>query len=818
MSADFVIPDWLAPAEPPPQPVVADVDPHQVEGLVNRFIAGKQEALFTAPDAYYRTTGADAVDGAPALLDRLDAMRDATLEAAGDDGTRFILGPRLDVHLDDVRDGVGRHVARQQDEFARQVISERQSLLQRAAELEHTDDDKLAGLAEANASAARELARLNGQAERPAMDSARSTIWHSAIAQRIANGDGAGALELFQRARHQLNDGHVRSLATPLQVARQEQAADQWIASQAAIDGPPLEERLDADPNLSPEGKYIVRAKVDARNSAEESRRAATVQALNDQVQAALGALATRPGTYKTSTFARAAEAYAAAGEPGKAEATRRLALQESTLAAFAQASADKQQRLIDELPPGDLRTNALAIQRRQTDSFTRDAFAAGTALYAEVGPPAPIDDIQGRVRQARQIAQRRGAPTVPFTTGEIADMQQALATGSDAEKKAIRSVLATMPSEMQAAIEPAASGTPEVSSPGAERPLGEDKPSPSSNAGESADNPLAGADVHVVHQDDGSAKVTANGVQTPAGTANVSFSTDRERRSASAETVLPDGRRIESRRTTSDGRAWSQIDTVRDADGTVRATLTTTFDGTRYSQTYTPADGEARTATWNAAQDPGSPVQQVGYDEVLPYAAMGAAAGIAAIASAPVAAAAGLLGVALLALSLKGDSGDQGKAAPLETKPPQESDEDGEGEQQRPGIGHNSGKTPDPDDDRKPPPGGTAPIEAAQSGQDDPDKERRETERVSRTISKGHAYQKHVIDRGEFPEIHSPEDFANHIDKVMNNPTHKKSKKDGRTVYWDDPSGTIVFRNPKDPDGGTAFRPRDGKAYFDKQ
>ena len=65
MSAEFVIPDWMARAEPPPQPALDDVDPHRVEALVNRFIAAKQEAMFTAPDAYYRTTGGDAVDAHP---------------------------------------------------------------------------------------------------------------------------------------------------------------------------------------------------------------------------------------------------------------------------------------------------------------------------------------------------------------------------------------------------------------------------------------------------------------------------------------------------------------------------------------------------------------------------------------------------------------------------------------------------------------------------------------------------------------------------------------------------------------------------------
>jgi hypothetical protein len=72
MSVPLAIPEWLvdktSPAQAPPD--TSDVNPYRVEDLVNRFITGKQEALFTAPDAYYRTTDADAVDGAPGIVDR----------------------------------------------------------------------------------------------------------------------------------------------------------------------------------------------------------------------------------------------------------------------------------------------------------------------------------------------------------------------------------------------------------------------------------------------------------------------------------------------------------------------------------------------------------------------------------------------------------------------------------------------------------------------------------------------------------------------------------------------------------------------------
>jgi hypothetical protein len=53
MSIPFEIPEWLvAQSDPPPPPV----DDHRVEGLVNGFIAGKQDALFDAPDAYGEET------------------------------------------------------------------------------------------------------------------------------------------------------------------------------------------------------------------------------------------------------------------------------------------------------------------------------------------------------------------------------------------------------------------------------------------------------------------------------------------------------------------------------------------------------------------------------------------------------------------------------------------------------------------------------------------------------------------------------------------------------------------------------------------
>src|SRR5580658_8635614 len=133
MSIQFQMPDPADAVPTDTSPDTSAVDPHQVESLVNGFIANKQAALFDSSDAYYRTSGADAVNGAPTVVNQLNTLRQATLNSAGDDATRAALEPRLDAHLDDALDGIARHVETQRDVFHRQTLADRQSLIQRAA-------------------------------------------------------------------------------------------------------------------------------------------------------------------------------------------------------------------------------------------------------------------------------------------------------------------------------------------------------------------------------------------------------------------------------------------------------------------------------------------------------------------------------------------------------------------------------------------------------------------------------------------------------------------------------------------------------------
>ncbi|MFM6370040.1 MAG: RHS repeat-associated core domain-containing protein, partial [Dolichospermum sp.] len=86
----------------------------------------------------------------------------------------------------------------------------------------------------------------------------------------------------------------------------------------------------------------------------------------------------------------------------------------------------------------------------------------------------------------------------------------------------------------------------------------------------------------------------------------------------------------------------------------------------------------------------------------------------------------------------------------------------------------------------------------------------------IGQEIAGGHAFEKHILNRGEFPGIRTRQQFSQHIENVVNHPTASKQLSNGRTAYWDDASGTVVIRNPKASDGGTAFQPTSGKSYFD--
>jgi RHS repeat-associated protein len=86
-------------------------------------------------------------------------------------------------------------------------------------------------------------------------------------------------------------------------------------------------------------------------------------------------------------------------------------------------------------------------------------------------------------------------------------------------------------------------------------------------------------------------------------------------------------------------------------------------------------------------------------------------------------------------------------------------------------------------------------------------DDERHFSEEACR-IANGHAFGKHG-------EEETPDELAEIIDDTIENPTHSAELGNDRSAYYDEKSNTLVIVNPKDPDGGTVFKPRNGIEKF---
>lgn len=89
---------------------------------------------------------------------------------------------------------------------------------------------------------------------------------------------------------------------------------------------------------------------------------------------------------------------------------------------------------------------------------------------------------------------------------------------------------------------------------------------------------------------------------------------------------------------------------------------------------------------------------------------------------------------------------------------------------------------------------------------------DRADAKLIGDEISRGHAFDKHVIERREFPGVTTRRQFADTIEETVLN-GEPRVLGGRRTAYWD--HGMLVIRNPAAPDGGTAFRPTDGYDYF---
>jgi hypothetical protein len=98
---------------------------------------------------------------------------------------------------------------------------------------------------------------------------------------------------------------------------------------------------------------------------------------------------------------------------------------------------------------------------------------------------------------------------------------------------------------------------------------------------------------------------------------------------------------------------------------------------------------------------------------------------------------------------------------------------------------------------------------------------EMKPTAEVIEKIATGHAFEKHVLTQGEFAGLglRTTRLFGSHIHNSIDNAMAAgdfKAGTKGRSAFWDGSTGTIVIRDPRHVDGGTAFQPTNGRQYFD--
>lgn len=86
----------------------------------------------------------------------------------------------------------------------------------------------------------------------------------------------------------------------------------------------------------------------------------------------------------------------------------------------------------------------------------------------------------------------------------------------------------------------------------------------------------------------------------------------------------------------------------------------------------------------------------------------------------------------------------------------------------------------------------------------------------LAQEIAGGHAFQKHVLEQGEFSGlgIRTRAQFQGHIENVLANPSGTRYARDGRSFVLQESTGTVVVRNPGAGES-TAFQPENWSQYL---
>ncbi|CAN5704644.1 hypothetical protein BH10PSE6_BH10PSE6_38630 [soil metagenome] len=224
-----------------------DANDIRVQDFNNQYITGEREILRTGPDAYYKQSGADAIAGAGATIEKLTKLKDQIFGQAANGYQREKLRPILGTHFAVSADAVARHANDQQAAYGRTVAST-------AIRTSHAD-------AVANpANLPNAMARVEGatrvlsEGEAPEVVESRvrtaaTSVICAVINEQLGRNDPEG-LALFQQYRDRLDPRERRVLGAAAETLTNTIAAADWLrdrsASLAVAPAPTGDAALDA--------------------------------------------------------------------------------------------------------------------------------------------------------------------------------------------------------------------------------------------------------------------------------------------------------------------------------------------------------------------------------------------------------------------------------------------------------------------------------------------------------------------------------------------------------------------------------------------
>lgn len=222
-----------------------EMDETRVEDEVNGFISAKQNALYTAPDAFYRLKGAEAINGAQAATDKLLSLKTEAIGRAANPEQRRMLMRRLDGQMTEATEGMSRHVAQQATEWQKNTLAARSTLLQSETANDSANLDNVYSKAAAAESVGIERARLLYGAA-PDSDIAKveaakesSTIFKTAIQTQLDKGNKRAALSLYETVKDKLGIKDDHTLSTAMKSVAAEVKGEQVVGESLARLGLP---------------------------------------------------------------------------------------------------------------------------------------------------------------------------------------------------------------------------------------------------------------------------------------------------------------------------------------------------------------------------------------------------------------------------------------------------------------------------------------------------------------------------------------------------------------------------------------------------